>query len=241
MIQTKRDKELARIKAEYHRREATPVIFRRYHLENAATRLNLESIHCAIRKTFHSHGIVSLAGKRILDIGCGNGSWLRRLVESYGATQEQCVGIDLMEEHIATASTISPEMEWHVGSADALPFTNASFDLLLCFTVFSSVLDEILSEAIAHEMWRVLVPGGFLLWYDFVYNNPRNPAVHGISEKRVRALFPSDADVDVQHIILAPPLSRMFAARAYWFARSLERCKVLNTHLLMMIQKGDIE
>ena len=238
MSQTKHDQELARIIAEYHRREATPVISRRYRHEHAATRLNLESIQHAIREALIRHGIVSLAGKRVLDIGCGNGSWLRRLVESYGATQGQCVGIDLMKERIAAASKTSPEMEWHVGSAHALPFVDASFDLLLCFTVFSSILDETLSEAIAREMWRALAPGGFILWYDFAYNNPRNPAVHGMPEKRVRAFFPGDAHVDVQHIILAPPLSRLIAPHAYWLARSLERCKVLNTHLLMTIQKG---
>jgi hypothetical protein len=30
----------------------------------------------------------------------------------------------------------------------------------------------------------------------------------------------------------------LIAPHTYWFARSLERCKVLNTHLLMTIQKG---
>lgn len=238
MSQTKHNQELARIIAEYHRREATPVIFRRYRHENAATRLNLESIHRAIREALIRHGIVSLAGKCVLDIGCGNGGWLRRLVESYGVTQGQCVGIDLMEERIAAASKTSPEMEWHLGSAHALPFVDASFDLLLCFTVFSSILDETLSEAIAREMWRVLAPGGFILWLDFAYNNPRNPAVHGMPEKRVRAFFPIDAHVDVQRIILAPPLSRLIAPHACWLARTLERCEVLNTHLFMTIQKG---
>ena len=237
MSQTKYDQELARIIEEYRRRAATPAITRRYCLEHAATRLLRESIHHAIRETFSRRGVVSLAGKRLLDIGCGNGSWLRWLVETYGASPEQCVGIDLVEEHIVAARTTSPEMEWHVGSAHALPFADTSFDFLLCFTVFSSILDETLSQAIAREMWRVLAPGGFILWYDFVYNNPRNPAVRGLPEKRVRSLFPSDSHFDVQHIILAPPVSRMIAPHAYWLASLLERCKILNTHLLITIQK----
>ena len=158
MSQTEYDQELARIRAEYHRRDATPAISHRYRLEHAEVRLNLEGIRHAIRKTFTLHGIVTLAGKHLLDIGCGYGNWLRHLVESYGATQEQCVGIDLMEEYITAARTTSPEMEWYVGSAHALPFADASFDLLLCFTVFSSILDETLSEAVAREMWRVLAP-----------------------------------------------------------------------------------
>lgn len=237
MSQMQHDQELARISAEYRRRGASPAICRRYRLENADVRLNLESIHHALRETFTRNAILSLTGKRILDVGCGNGSWLRHLVESYGAEQQRCVGIDLLEELIATARTTSPEMEWHVGSAHALPMASASFDLLLCFTVFSSILDDALCSEIAEEMWRVLAPSGFILWFDYTYNNPANHAVRKMPLPRVHSFFPEGTIVDVQRIILAPPLARLLAPRAYWLARALERCKVLNTHLLVTIQK----
>src|ERR1700730_13559360 len=102
MSQTEYDQELARIRAEYHRREATPAISQLYRPEHSAVRLHQESIHYAIRKALTRQGTASLADKRLLDIGCGNGSWLRYLVESYGATRDQCVGIDLMEERITS-------------------------------------------------------------------------------------------------------------------------------------------
>lgn len=233
----KYDQELARISTEYQRRGATLAISRRYRLENADVRLNLESIHHALWETFTRNAIVSLTGKRLLDVGCGNGSWLRYLVESYGAEPGRCVGIDLLEEHIAAARTTSPEMGWHIGSAHALPMASASFDLLLCFTVFSSILDDALCTAIAEEMWRVLAPSGFILWFDYTYNNPANRAVRGMPLSRVHSFFPEGTIVDVQRIILAPPLGRLLAPRAYWLARALERGKVLNTHLLVTIQK----
>ena len=237
MSQKKHDQELSRIISEYQRREATSAISQRYQLEKADVGLNKETIHHALRKTFAHQGIVSLAGKRLLDVGCGNGSWLRSLVEFYGGDQERCAGIDLVEERIEAARTISPEMDWHVGSAHALPVAAASCDLILCFTVFSSILDDELCSAIAEEMWRVLAPSGFILWYDFTYNNPANRAVRGMPLSKVRSFFPKGTFVDVQRIMLAPPLARLIAPRAYWLARALERGKVLNTHLLVTIQK----
>lgn len=147
------------------------------------------------------------------------------------------MGIDLLEERIEAARATSPEMNWHVGSAHALSMAAASSDLILCFTVFSSILDDALCSAIAEEMWRVLAPSGFILWYDFTYNNPANRAVRGMPLSKVHSFFPKGSIVDVQRIMLAPPLARLIAPHAYWLARALERCKVLNTHLLVTIQK----
>jgi SAM-dependent methyltransferase len=238
MSQGQHEQELARIIAEYHHRAATPAIAQRYRPEQANARLTNETIHRALRATLARRGLASLAGKRLLDVGCGNGGWLRSLVESYGAEPARCVGIDLLEDRIAAARAASPEMEWQVGSAHALPLPSASCDLILCFTVFSSILDDALCAALAEEMWRVLAPAGLILWYDAAYNNPQNRAVRGMPLARVRALFPEGAIVERQRILLAPPLARLIAPRAYWLARALERCKVLNTHLLVTLQKG---
>ena len=148
------------------------------------------------------------------------------------------MGIDLMEERIEAAHAALPAMEWHVGSAHALPMASASCDLILCFTVFSSILDDALCAAIAGEMWRVLAPPGYILWYDFTYNNPANSAVRAMPRSKVLAFFPRGIIGDMQRITLAPPLARRIAPRAYWLACTLERSKILNTHLLMTIQKN---
>src|SRR5215470_13105092 len=101
MSDMKHEQELARIIAEYHRRGAVPAVSLRYRLENADIRLNEARLHQALRKTFARHGLTSLNGKRILDVGCGNGGWLHRLIETYGGEPERCAGIDLLEERIA--------------------------------------------------------------------------------------------------------------------------------------------
>jgi ubiquinone/menaquinone biosynthesis C-methylase UbiE len=238
MSQTEHEQELARIIAEYDRRAAAPSLSQRYHQENADKRLNEECIHRALRTIFLRHGMVSLSGKRILDIGCGSGGWLQRLIETYGAEPEHCAGIDLLEERVAAARVALPLIEWHVGSAHALPMASASYDLILCFTVFSSILDDALCAAIAQEMWRVLAPSGFILWYDYTYNNPANRAVRAMPRSLVHSFFPQGHIADTQRVTLAPPLARRIAPRAYWLASALERGKIMNTHLLMTIQKN---
>ena len=42
-------------------------------------------------------------------------------------------------------------------------------------------------------MWRWVRPGGGVLWYDFTFDNPRNPDVRGVPLARVRELFPHGA------------------------------------------------
>ena len=52
-----------------------------------------------------------------------------------------------------------PNATFHVGSAHELPFPDRSFDLVLQFTVFSSIMSAGLRAAIATEMVRVARPG----------------------------------------------------------------------------------
>ena len=75
------------------------------------------------------------------------------------------------------------------GNAARLALPNDFFDVVLQSTVFTSILDRSLQHAIAVEMLRVLKPDGFILWYDFRWNNPRNPDVRGIQAQEISELF----------------------------------------------------
>jgi hypothetical protein len=61
-------------------------------------------------------------------------------------------------------------------------------------------------------MIRVLRRKGAVLWYDFAYNNPRNPDVHGVGAREVRALFPG-FDASLLRVTLAPPIARRLPER----------------------------
>jgi len=69
------------------------------------------------------------------------------------------------------------------GDASRLPFKDGSFDIVMQFTVFTSILDREVKKAVATEMLRVLKADGIILWYDYHMNNPKNPDVKGIIHK----------------------------------------------------------
>ena len=78
---------------------------------------------------------------------------------------------------------------------------------VLAFTLFSSLLDARFRTALAQQMWQWVAPGGGVLVYDFVVNNPRNSDVQGMPLAEVRRLFPQ-ARLHSRRITLAPPVAR---------------------------------
>jgi ubiquinone/menaquinone biosynthesis C-methylase UbiE len=123
------------------------------------------------------------------------------------------------------------------GDASALPFKDASFDIVYQSTVFSSILDDELLCRIAEAMWRWVRPGGGVLWYDFTFNNPANPDVRGVPLKRVRALFPQGR-LSFRRVTLAPPISRRVARVHPVMYGVFNSLPLLRTHVLCFIQKS---
>lgn len=95
-----------------------------------------------------------LTGRRVLVDGCGIGTYVRRIREhaSYVA------GIDIDLERVAEGAQTLPNLA--VSAAEALPFPDASFDVVL----FHEVLEHVQSDRQAiREAWRVLTPGGRII------------------------------------------------------------------------------
>ena len=181
--------------------------------------------------------IESLAEKKILEVGCGTGYWIRQFI-NWGARPQNIRGIDLLPDRVAEARKLVPDsVRIDCGSAADLDLADAAFDLVLQSTVFSSVLDLSMKQQIAAEMLRVLKCDGLILWYDFHMNNPRNSDVRGVKEFEIRQLFP-DCQIQLCRITLAPPLVRMLAPYSWLACAFLERVKIFNTHYLGIIQKS---
>jgi hypothetical protein len=117
-----------------------------------------------------------------------------------------------------------------------MPWPDTAFDIIHQSTVFTSLLDQGTKKAVATEMLRVLKPKGVILWYDFFYNNPKNPHVRGVGAQEIRALFPG-CSVRLKKITLAPPIARRLVPFTWIGALLLEKIALLNTHYLGIIRK----
>ena len=101
-------------------------------------------------------------GQRVLDLACGTGAVARAAAARVGATGH-VVGLDLNPAMLAMARAIAhhdgPPIEWREGDATALPFAEATFDLVCCHQGLQFFPDR---SAALRDMRRVLVPGGQL-------------------------------------------------------------------------------
>jgi SAM-dependent methyltransferase len=182
-----------------------------------------------------------LADFRIAEVGCGSGGNLLDLLR-WGCTPERLTGIELLPERAAQARAVLPAalklIEGDAVTADLAP---DSQDLVLAFTVFSSILDDHAQQALAAAMWRWLAPGGAVLVYDFAIDNPRNADVRGVPVARLRALFPQGR-FTVKRLTLAPPLARTACALHPALHHSLylllNALPLLRTHRLAWIAKA---
>ena len=100
-------------------------------------------------------------GERVLDLACGSGVVAREAAGRVGV-HGQVTALDVNPAMLAVARTHpaapgTPDIEWIQGSALALPFAEASFDVVLCQQGFQFFPDRALASA---ELRRVLVPGG---------------------------------------------------------------------------------
>ena len=93
-------------------------------------------------------------GARILDVGCGLGLYVRQ----FRTLSDDVWGTDIDTDKVAEASQTLPNIR--VAPAEALPFPDSTFDVLLLHEVLEHVDDDRRAVAEAH---RVLRPGGRLV------------------------------------------------------------------------------
>ena len=100
-------------------------------------------------------------GDRVLDVATGTGAVAREVIARTGAT---VVGLDQSPEMLAEAGRRRPDAELIQGTADALPFPDASFDALTFTYLLRYVPDP---AATLRELVRVVKPGGTVSSLEF--------------------------------------------------------------------------
>ena len=153
--------EIRRIESAYAARDASSAAGT-YSYANPGYATYMQLLESSLLECLR-HSPVSLAGASVLDVGCGSGYFLHRLVE-FGAGS--ATGVDLIPDRIEVARRRYPGLRFECANAAELPFADGVYDIVTQFTCLSSVLDPVLRAAIATEMWRMVAPGGIVLSYD---------------------------------------------------------------------------
>ena len=105
-------------------------------------------------------------GTRVLDAGSGLGGPARRLAQTYGAI---VTGVDLAPAYVAVAQALARRagladvVSFQVGSITAMPFADATFDVVWTQHVAMNIPDR---AGLYREFRRVLRAGGRLAFYD---------------------------------------------------------------------------
>jgi ubiquinone/menaquinone biosynthesis C-methylase UbiE len=154
-------------------------------------------------------------GARVLDVASGPGYVAAKAAER-GAS---VVGVDIAEAMISLARRLHPQLEFRHGNAEALPFTDASFDALVGNFV---MLHLGRPEQAAAEFVRVLAPGGKLALT--VWDLPERARFLGVLLEALSAAGASPPE----DIPVGPPMFR--------FSEEQEFARLLGSQRLEDIQ-----
>jgi SAM-dependent methyltransferase len=229
------DQEVQRLAQVYQTYQTSKDVQARWSHTNPGNRAIFAERQRTIADVLGCHDLLPLGTRTILEIGCGSGNVLASL-RQLGVQDKQLHGVDLLGDRVQEARQRYANIDFQIANAEQLQFANAAFDLVLLFTVFSSILDRRMAYNVASEVDRVLKPGGAILWYDFRYNNPRNPHVRGMTRSAIQSLFPGFA-LRLSTLTLLPPLARRLGWSMPMLYPLLLHIRMLRTHYLGLLIK----
>src|SRR5690348_2530333 len=95
---------------------------------------------------------VSLCGRRVLDLGCGNGCYTQEMAHR----AQSVIGVDIELSNLTSFQVQIPRL---LGVGERLPFSTSSFDIVTMIEVLEHTTDD---RAVLRECHRILRPGGYL-------------------------------------------------------------------------------
>jgi SAM-dependent methyltransferase len=220
------------VAARYARRQAADL----YSMLRPEVYMAFQERQRELIKVLNRYAPAPIAELRVLEIGCGSGGNLLELIR-LGFNPENLVANELLPDRARAARHNLPvACRIFEGDASGLKFEAGHFHIVYQSTVFTSLLDAAFQADLAAKMWHWVAPGGGVLWYDFVYDNPRNSDVRGVPVGRVRTLFP-EAEIATRRVTLAPPISRRVCRVHPAAYRLFNALLPLRTHVLCWMGK----
>jgi ubiquinone/menaquinone biosynthesis C-methylase UbiE len=142
-------------------------------------------------------GDILSVGYSAIDAGCGNG---RNLIWLANEFDMKGVGVDISSAAIAQARRASHDLDikYEVGSAGApLPASDESQSLALDMMT-SHFLTKAERQGLLDELWRTMMPGGFLFMKTFLRDEDRHT-------ERLLQEFPGPEEGSYIHPVMGVP------------------------------------
>jgi len=153
--------------------------------------------------------LVPLPEQRIIELGCGNARLARALVQRFAGSQVVGLEVDAVQ-HAKNLAAPQERLLFMAGSAEAVPFPDASFDGALMLKSLHHVPLVAMDAALA-EVARVVKPGGWFYVSEPIYGGALNQIVRLYNDEgTVRAAAQAALD-------------RALAAGTHWTAAAERR------------------
>jgi ubiquinone/menaquinone biosynthesis C-methylase UbiE len=227
---TERDAE--RVRNEYARRATDPRLHQYYARVGAVLARQQADRRARIARALDLLG--PRQSVRLLDVGCGGGADLADLVR-HGFLAANLVGVDLLDNDLATARKHVPGVRFIRGNAAELPFPDGAFDAVMLITVLSSIVDDVVRAEVAREVVRVVKPNGLILSYDLRIVGDGNPHLVVIDEAELGRLFGSVSTIAMERHALSLRVASRVPA---WVANRLSSVQSLLHSILAIIRPG---
>ncbi len=120
--------------------------------------------------------LVPLEGARVVDLGCGNGDFARKLLSPGGAASVDAFEVDARQHAKNLQAPPLPGLSFHAGGAERIALADGSRDLVVMMKSLHHVPGALMDQAFA-EIRRVLAPGGHLYISEPVYAGEFNDIV----------------------------------------------------------------
>ena len=204
---------------------------------NALTSFNIHWKHereYALAEILTQLGTTDLSGLRVLDFGCGKGDMILELIR-LGVNPSNIDGVELNERRLELLKERVPA-QVKIGRKIDKSMLKDGYDIVIVYTVLSSIVDMGFRREVAEEIWKYTTPGSLIFIYDFKYSNPGNKDVRKVTKLEIRNYFPG-VEFKWRSIILAPPIARRVFPFSRRLGRLLSGIAFLRTHFMVCVKR----
>jgi ubiquinone/menaquinone biosynthesis C-methylase UbiE len=142
-------------------------------------------------------------GSRVLDVGPGDGALFRIIAGRVG----RCHGVDPSVNAVARLNSLfrdAPNVEFAVGSADALPYGDAEFDVVVINSVLHCLPSTSDVEKSLGEIVRVCRSGGTVFVGEMPFRSELSRGMLAHMARKLREYGPRTFSRLVYHVYLRP-------------------------------------